>query len=68
MKVRFTADFDWWPQGAPGTTIAYKEGMELTVTHECAAAAIAAGKAVSGEPPSSPSPARGEGNAHRKRD
>jgi hypothetical protein len=45
MKVRFTADFDWSPSAFNGAvTTAYKAGQTLTVTRECAAAAVAAGK------------------------
>ena len=44
MWVRFTADFDWKPM--PAVTIAYRDGMTLSVTTRCGAAAIDAGKAV----------------------
>lgn len=45
MKVRFTADFDWSPSAFNGAvTTAYTAGQTLTVTRECAAAAVAAGK------------------------
>lgn len=45
--VRFTAPFDFSPAARGGlVTIAYPEGMERNVTRECAAAAKAAGKAV----------------------
>lgn len=47
MKVRFTADFDWSPSAFNGAvTTAYKAGHTLTVTRECAEAAVAAGKGV----------------------
>lgn len=42
--LRFTADMDWKPTA--GTTIAYKAGMVLNVTRDCADKAIAAGKGV----------------------
>ncbi|MER2536032.1 MAG: hypothetical protein ABTQ31_12800 [Rhizobiaceae bacterium] len=42
--VRFTADFDFKPK--PLVTIAYRAGHVLNVTSDCAAKAIAAGKAV----------------------
>lgn len=57
MWVRFTADFDFSPAALGGrSTIAYKAGMELNVTSECAAAAKAAGKAVAGRKPRKDSP------------
>jgi hypothetical protein len=52
MWVRFTGDFDFSPAAFGGrSTIAYRAGMELNVTRECADAAIAAGKAVAGRKP-----------------
>ncbi|QMV02578.1 hypothetical protein GHV40_14295 [Devosia sp. D6-9] len=42
--VRFTGDFDFRP--VFGVTIAYRAGSHKLVTTACAAAAIAAGKAV----------------------
>lgn len=46
MKVRFTAAFDFSPRALNGRwTQAYDAGAVETVTRECAAAAIAAGKA-----------------------
>ncbi|TKT78419.1 hypothetical protein [Aquamicrobium sp. LC103] len=48
-RLRFTADFDYRP--TPMSTIAYKEGMELTVRRECADEAVAKGKAVEIDPP-----------------
>jgi hypothetical protein len=57
MWVRFTADFDFSPAAFGGrSTIAYKAGMELNVTRECAAAAKAAGKAVAGRKPRKDAP------------
>jgi hypothetical protein len=44
-RVRFTEDFDYKPKKS--ITVAYLAGMERTVKRECAAQAIAAGKAVS---------------------
>ncbi|AOF92022.1 hypothetical protein [Sinorhizobium sp. RAC02] len=44
-RVRFTEDFDYKPKKS--ITVAYLAGMEKTVKRECAALAIAAGKAVS---------------------
>lgn len=44
MKVAFTERFDWSPPALRGTvTTAYEAGQTYTVTHECAAAAEAAG-------------------------
>jgi hypothetical protein len=40
--LHFTADFDW---RQPGFTIAYKAGTTKNVTRDCAAAALAKGKA-----------------------
>lgn len=52
MWVRFTADFDFSPVALGGrSTTAYKAGMVLNVTRECADLAIAAGKAVAGRKP-----------------
>jgi hypothetical protein len=52
MRVRFQADFDWSPPAHGGrVTTAYRAGDECTVTHDCAAAAIAAGKAIEIAPP-----------------
>ncbi|MBO1040412.1 hypothetical protein [Brucella pituitosa] len=42
--VRFSSDFDWKP--LPQVTIAYKAGWSGLVTTPCAAAAVAANKAV----------------------
>lgn len=42
-KVRFVEDFDYKP--IPSCTIAYRAGMVITVKRDCAAKAIAAGKA-----------------------
>jgi hypothetical protein len=47
MWVRFTADFPFSPEVRGGrVTIAYKAGMTMNVTRECADKAIAAEKAV----------------------
>lgn len=44
--LAFTADFDFSPVAHGGrVTIAFKAGMRMLVTRECAEAAIAAGKA-----------------------
>jgi hypothetical protein len=43
-RVRFTADFDYKP--TPQITVGYLAGMEETVKRDCAAQAVAAGKAV----------------------
>lgn len=43
-RVRFTADFDYKPTSQ--VTVGYLAGMEETVKRDCAAQAIAAGKAV----------------------
>lgn len=52
MWVRFTADFDFSPAAFGGrSTTAYRAGMEMNVTRECADLAIAAGKAVAGRKP-----------------
>lgn len=56
-RVRFTADFDYRPPDAPRVLIAYKAGMSLTVKRDCAEKAVAAGKAVSLDPP----PAKDDG-------
>jgi hypothetical protein len=49
MWVRFTGDFDFSPAALGGrSTTAYRAGMELNVTRECADQAVAAGKAVAG--------------------
>jgi hypothetical protein len=48
--IRFTADFNFRPKVV--TTIAYKKGMVMNVTGQCATLAIAAGKAVRMEKPS----------------
>ena len=46
-RVTFTADFDWYPPAYAGRYLqAYKAGFTLLVTTPCAAAAIAAGRAV----------------------
>ncbi|MBN9018728.1 MAG: hypothetical protein J0H11_15045 [Rhizobiales bacterium] len=45
-RVRFLADFDYSPAALRGmVTVAYKAGAEETVTRDCAAAAVKAGKA-----------------------
>lgn len=47
MWVRFTADFPFSPEVRGGrVTIAYKAGMTMNVTRECADKAVGAGKAV----------------------
>lgn len=52
MWVRFTGDFDFSPAALGGrSTTAYRAGMELNVTRECAAQAIAAGKAKAARKP-----------------
>lgn len=44
MKVAFIARFDWSPPALRGmVTTSYEAGQTYTVTHECAAAAEAAG-------------------------
>ncbi len=43
MWVKFTDRFDWRPK--PRVIIAYKPGMKVSVTKNCADAAVAAGKA-----------------------
>jgi hypothetical protein len=44
--VRFLANFDFEPDARGGrVSLAYKAGQEVNVTRECAAKAIAAGKA-----------------------
>ncbi|MDR3512630.1 MAG: hypothetical protein P4L73_13425 [Caulobacteraceae bacterium] len=48
-RVRFLADFDWWPTTTSVT--AHKAGQELTVRRACADQAIAEGKAVEIDPP-----------------
>ncbi|RAZ75834.1 hypothetical protein [Mesorhizobium atlanticum] len=57
MWVRFIADFDFSPaaHGCRSTT-AYKAGMVLNVTRECADKAIDAGKAVAGRKPRKDAP------------
>lgn len=60
-RVRFTAPFDWTPPARPRVTIAYPVG-EFTVTRDCAAKAVKAGKAVRIK-----SPKRGE-DAHSGQD
>lgn len=57
MKVRFSANFDWKPEGDPRAYhLAFRadrgvDGRGLyTVTRECGLAAIAAGKAKAEEP------------------
>ena len=50
--VRFTADFDFSPAAFGGrSTTAYKAGMVVNVTRECADMAVRAGKAVVGRKP-----------------
>ncbi|RVM42684.1 hypothetical protein CN106_26135 [Sinorhizobium meliloti] len=49
MWVRFLADFDWKPR--PPVTIAFKADTTRNVTRACAAAAVAAGKALPTERP-----------------
>lgn len=45
-KLQFTDDFDFWPAASNGNvSVAYKKGTTQTVTAECAARALAAGKA-----------------------
>ena len=57
MWVRFTGDFDFSPAAHGGrSTTAYKAGMELNVTRECADAAKAAGKAIAGRKPRKDAP------------
>ncbi|RVD15370.1 MAG: hypothetical protein EOS73_16025 [Mesorhizobium sp.] len=52
MWVRFTGDFDFSPAALGGrSTTAYRAGMELNVTRECADLAVAKGKAVRGRKP-----------------
>lgn len=66
MWVRFTGDFDFSPAGLGGrSTTAYRAGMELNVTRECADAAVAAGKAVKGRKPRKGAPfmEQGDGEA-----
>lgn len=55
-RVRFTDDYDYKP--TVQSTIAYKAGMEMTVRQECAAAAVAAGKAVLLDKPKRAAPAK----------
>jgi hypothetical protein len=43
-KVRFIRDFDWCPRA--GVIVAFRAGMELSVTRAAAAKAVAAGAAV----------------------
>ena len=46
-RIAFTADFDWYPPERGGRWCrAYKAGFSGLVTTPCAAAAVAAGKAV----------------------
>lgn len=46
MWVRFTSNYDFSPEARGGrVTIAYKAGMVMNVTRECADKALAAGKA-----------------------
>jgi hypothetical protein len=46
MWIRFTSDFPFSPAARGGrVTIAYKTGMTMNVTRECADKAIAVGKA-----------------------
>lgn len=49
--VEFTANFNFVPNAERRTAVAYKKGMRERVTAECAAAAIAAGKAVKSTDP-----------------
>lgn len=44
--VRFNAAFDFTPRAARGETTAFKAGHARNVTRECAADAVAKGKAV----------------------
>ncbi|MCV9965460.1 hypothetical protein OIU34_26635 [Pararhizobium sp. BT-229] len=60
-RVRFTADFDYRP--VPQVTTAYLAGMEQTVKQDCAAQAIAAGKAVLLKPPGRKPKGAGDGEA-----
>lgn len=51
MWVRFEKDFDFNPKAMNGrVTIAYKAGMKLNVTRECADKAVAAGRAAKVKP------------------
>ena len=46
IKVTFTKDFDWRDNDAGGLrVIAYKAGMTINVTSDCAEKAIASGAA-----------------------
>ena len=55
--VRFTGDFDFSPAAHGGrSTTAYKAGMVLNVTRECADKATGAGKAVAGRKPRKDAP------------
>lgn len=58
MRVRFTKDYDYTPSQERRVTIAYKEGMELTVKREAGEAAIAAGRAEEVEPFNGADPAK----------
>lgn len=51
MWVRFKAPFDWTPPSRRRVTMAYPAGFRGSVTHDCAAAAIAAGAADEIDPP-----------------
>lgn len=43
-KLRFIRDFDWRPRA--GVIVAYRAGMEMSVTRAAAAKAVAVGAAV----------------------
>lgn len=59
MRIRFLADFDWSPPEFGGrVTMAYRKGSEETVTRDCGAAAVAAGRAEAIEPPAADDPKR----------
>lgn len=61
--VRFTGDYPWSP--VPQQTVMFKAGMVLHVPRGCAAAAIAAGKAVAAERPQRVQEAQGHGDQAR---
>jgi hypothetical protein len=68
MWVRFTADFEFSPAAFSGrSTTAYKAGMVLNVTRECADKAIGAGKAVAGRKPRKDVPFEEAGDAQADR-
>lgn len=49
--VRFTQNYDHTPVAMPAVTVAYLAGMTRNVTRECAAKAIATGKATLSKKP-----------------